>query len=313
MSSPTAAYHGPFRLSPVSPLQSAFLNLPLELRYTVYAEIFQPRTYHYERGIRFIDVHLGECRYIIPKTCQRPQPCFLSHNTCTCSFGGAVSFLRTCQQIYIEAQPRFLLNATLELHAIPYTNRYGVTRDKADRLRSFHRKFLHSSLSGLVPGDCLRRLDLRFARITDYAVYGNISAINDCRWRLDCLQLQFTNGSIPSYLETDFLFSYLFRAMSLLRDIKKVQLTWGSMGPSLVRVFDEPPPSNFFALKASRQYAKGQYCGLLNCAFSELTSRPRTTKGRNRFTTLHREAKAIFHARMQELMEGSGLYLACLT
>jgi hypothetical protein len=313
MSSPTAACRGPFRLSPVSPLQSAFLNLPLELRYTVYAEIFQPRTYHYVREIGFIDVHHGECRYIIPKTCRRPQPCFLSHNTCSCSFGGAVSLLRTCQQIYIEAQSHFLLSATLKLRAIPHTNGSGFARDRADQLRSFHQKFLRSSLSGLVPGDYLRRLDLRFARVTDHAVYGNISAINDCRWRLDCLRLWFVDGSLPSYCETNFLSGYLFKAMSLLRDIEKVQLTWSSMSSTLVRASDAPHPSNFLMFEANLHYAKKRYCDLLNCAFSELTSRPGATKGRKRLTALHKEAKTIFHARMQELMKENRLYLANAT
>jgi hypothetical protein len=310
MSSPTAAYRSPFRLSPVSPLQSAFLSLPLELRYAVYAEIFQPRTYHYEREIGFIDVHHEECRYVNPKTCQRPRPCFLSHNTCSCSFGGAVSLLRTCQQIYVEAQPHFLLNATLKLNAIPHTNRCGFMRDKADLLRPFHRKFLRSSLSGLVPGDCLRRLDLRFEDITDHAVCYILNGIHDCRWRLDCLQLQFVNGWLPSYCNKHFISSYFFRTMSLLRDIKNVQLNWRSMSPTLVRASDEPPPSKFPDFEAYLHSVQKQYCGLLNCAFSELTSRPLTTKGQKRFTTLHREAKAIFHDRMQELMEESRLYLA---
>jgi hypothetical protein len=310
MSSPTAACRGTFRLSPVSPLQSAFLNLPLELRYTVYAEIFQPRTYYYVREIGFIDVHHGECRYIIPKTCRRPQPCFLSHNTCSCSFGGAVSLLRTCQQIYIETQPHLLLSATLKLHAIPHSNRSSLTRDRADQLRSFHRKFLCSSLSGLVPGDYLRHLDLRFARVTDHAVYGNISAINDCRWRLNCLRLRFANGSLPSYRETDFLSGYLFKAVSLLRDIKKVEVTWGSMSSTLVHASDAPPPSNFPVFEANLHYAEKRYCDLLNCAFSELASRPGATKGRKRFAALHEEAKTIFHARMQDLMKVNRLYLA---
>jgi hypothetical protein len=114
MSSPTAAYRSPFRLSPVSPLQSSFLSLPLELRYTVYTKIFQPRTYHYKIGIGFINVHSEECRYVIPTTCQCPRPCFLSRHTCSCSFGGVTSLLRTCQQIYVEAQPHFLLSAPPE-------------------------------------------------------------------------------------------------------------------------------------------------------------------------------------------------------
>jgi hypothetical protein len=110
--------------------------------------------------------------------------------------------------------------------------------------------------------------------------------------------------------------------MSLLRDIKNVQLTWGSMSPTLVRASDEPeiytrhfsrrwgPPSHFPEFEAYLHSVQKQYCGLLNRAFSELTSRPRTTKGRKRFTTLHKEAKAIFHVRMQELMKESRLYLA---
>jgi hypothetical protein len=183
-------------------------------------------------------------------------------------------------------------------------------RDKADRLRPFHRKFLRSSLSGLVPGDCLRRLDLRFAKITDHAVSYNLNGIHNCQWGLDCLQLQFVNGSLPSYRNTDFISGYFFKTMSLLRDIKNVQLTWRSMSPNLVRASDEPPPSKFPDFEAYSHSVQKRYGCLLNCAFSELTSRPVTTRGRKRFITLHKEAKAIFRARMQELMEESRLYLA---
>jgi len=313
MSSPTATYRSPFQLSHVSLQQSAFLSLPLELRYTVYAEIFQPRIYYYEREMGFIYVHHEECRYVISQTYRCPQPCFLSHHTCRCSFGRAVSLLRTCQQIYVEAQPHFLLSATLKLCA---------RSDKADQLRQFHRKFLCSSLSGLVPGDCLRRLDLRLAEIPDYPVYDDLNVINDCRLRLDYLQLHFVNRSLPSYCNTDFISGGIFKAMSLLRDIKNVQLTWGHMSRTLVRASDEPeiytqyfscgalPPSDLLEFEAYRDSLQKRYCGLLNRAFSELTSRPRTTKGRKRFTTLHKEAKASFCVKMQELMGESPLYLA---
>jgi hypothetical protein len=311
MSSPTAAYRSPFRLSPVSPLQLGFLSLPLELRYKVYAEIFQPRTYLYERGIGFIIVHHKEYRFVIPKTHRRPQACFLSDYTCSCCFGGAVSLLRTCQQIYIEAQPHFLLSATLELHAIPHINGSSCIENKVDHLWSFYQKCLRSSLSGLIPGDYLRRLDLRFTGCTDHAVYDGLSVVNDCRLRLDYLQLQFVDESPPSYCRTNFTSDYLFMAMSLLRDIKNVQLLWGFMDPSMVRASDGPEIyKQHFSRRCDLHSAQRRYCGLLNRAFSELTSRPRTTKGRKRSTTLHKEAKAIFHTRMQELMEESGLYLA---
>jgi hypothetical protein len=249
----------------------------------------------------FIYVHHEECRYVISKTYRCPQPCFLSHHTCRCSFGRAVSLLRTCQQIYVEAQPHFLLSATLKLHAIP---------NKAGQLRSFHRKFLRSSLSGLVPGDYLRCLDLRLPRITDYPVHDNLNAINDCRLRLDYLQLQFVDTPLPGYCNTGFISGRLFKAVSLLRDIKKVQVTWGSMSSTLVRASDAPPPSNFPVFEANLHYAEKRYCDLLNRAFSELASRPGATKGRKRFAALHEEAKTIFHARMQDLMKVNRLYLA---
>jgi hypothetical protein len=92
--------------------------------------------------------------------------------------------------------------------------------------------------------------------------------------------------------------------MSLQRDIKNVQLTWGSMSrdsvnPILVRASDGPLHS-----------IQKRYCGLLNRAFSELTSRPRMAKDHKRSTTLYKEAREMFHVRMQELMKESRLYLA---
>jgi hypothetical protein len=110
--------------------------------------------------------------------------------------------------------------------------------------------------------------------------------------------------------------------MSLLRDIKKVQLTWGDMDRTLVRASDEPEIytklfthsqgrlSDFPELEAYLKSVQERYCALLNRAFSELTSRPQATKALKPFTTLQKEAKAIFLIRMQELMEESRLYLA---
>jgi hypothetical protein len=289
MSSPTAPYGSPFRLSHVSSLESAFLSLPLELRHIVYAEIFQPRTYN--------------CK--TTKTWLCPRPGLRPLQTCSCSFGGAVSLLRTCRQIYVEAQPHFLLSATLKLHKIAHIN------DQAHQLSSFYQKFLRSSLSGLIPSDCLRRLDLGFNRITDCAVYDDLNFINDCRLRLDYLQLEFVRGWPPSYCSTDFIYGYFFKAMSLLRDIKNVQLTWrpmirSAMNPTLVRAFDEP--AHHFSCAYLNSIQK-RYYGLLNRAFSELTSRPWMTKDRKRSTTLYGEAREIFQVRMQELMEESRLYL----
>jgi hypothetical protein len=270
----------------------------------VYAETFQPRTYHYKTI----------------KMCLRPRRRHLSPQTCSYSFGGAVSLLRTCQQIYVEAQPHFLLSATLKLHDIVPIN------DQPHQLWSFHQKFLRSSLSGLIPSDCLRRLDLGFDKITEYAVYDNLDVINDCRLRLDCLQLQFVYGWLPSYCSTDFISSYLFEGMLLLRDIKNVQVTWssmslGSMNPILVRASDEPviytqhfsrrrgSPSDFPEFEAYLYSIQKRYCGLLNRAFSELTSRPRITKDQKGSTTLYGKARVMFHVRMQELMKENGLYL----
>jgi hypothetical protein len=153
--------------------------------------------------------------------------------------------------------------------------------------------------------------------ITNYAGRDNLNAIDDCRLRLDYLQLQFVDTPLPSYCNTGFISGHLFKAMSLLRDIKNVQLTWGYMSPTLVRASDRSeiytqyfnpgwgPPE----FKAYLHSVQKQYCGLLNRAFSELTSRPRTANGRKRFTTLHKEAKAIFCVRMQKLMEESRLFL----
>jgi hypothetical protein len=305
MSSPTAAYCSPFRLSHVSPLQSAFLNLPLELRHIVYAEIFKPRTYHYK----------------ITKICSHPQPYLQSHQTRSRRFGGAVSLLQTCQQIYVETQPRLLLSATLKVHEL------ADFWDLAQQLRSFHQKFLSSSLSGLIPCDCLRRLDLGFDEIKDHAVSNNLSFIDNCRLQLDHLWLRFVIGQPPSYCCTDFLYSNLFTAMSRLRDIKNVQVTWrsvsqGYMNPAVVHASDEPviytqdfayeqpPLFDSPKLGAYLHSIQIRYCGLLNRAFSELTSRPRMTRDHGRSTTLYREAREMFHVRMQELMEENRLYLA---
>jgi hypothetical protein len=301
MSSPTAAYCSPFRLLHVSPSQSAFLSLPLELRHIVYAEIFKPSTYPY----KITNVRLN------------PRPCRLSHKACSRRSGGAVSLLRTCQQIYVEAQPHFLLSATLKLDPI---------EDQDHQLWSFHQMFLRSSLSGLIPGDCLRGLDLEFDRIMAHAVYDNLNFINDCRLRLNYLRLRFDDGGLLSYCSTDFTYSGFFEAMSLLRDIKNVQLTWGSvsrgyMDFTLVRASDEPviytqyftrrwgTPSDSPEFEAYLYSIQKRYCGLLNRAFSELTSRPRMTKDHKQSTTLYGEARMMFLVRMRELMEESRLYL----
>jgi hypothetical protein len=48
--------HQPFSLQSDSQQHSLLFNLPLELRYRIYAAIFQPRAYHYEAGRGIVEV-----------------------------------------------------------------------------------------------------------------------------------------------------------------------------------------------------------------------------------------------------------------
>lgn len=344
MSSPTGAHQSPFCLQSDSQQRSLLFNLPLELRYKIYAEIFQPRVYHYdvERGI--VEVQHQECEFAIFKECHRSGACSWDfsktgihrapceekasewfHRTCGCSLRGTVRFLRVCQQAYVEAQRHFILSVTIAL-------RQGrcfiiaLELTKAAQLRSFNRRFLRSSLSGLAPGDCLRRLHLALGGIVDNELFRIVKVINGCKLLLDCLFLELGGALLPSYCKTGFLYSDFFKAISLLRDVKNVQVTWGWMAYNLVFASDGPEKcAGYFTHElcysvsplwpeSFRKYLNSvnqQYCDILSRALSELTSRHRK-KDRRRRDTLHKEARTIFVVRVQELMEEARLHMSPL-
>jgi hypothetical protein len=341
MSSPLGAHQSPFALQSDSQQHSLLFNLPLELRDRIYAEIFQPRVYHYEVGPGIMEVQHQECESIILKECHHSRACSGDfsktciyrtrckekaskwlHHTCGCSLRGTVRFLRVCQQAYVEAQRHFILSATIGLRQ---GHRFVTNPELAevDQLKAFSQRFLRSSLSGLTPGDCLRRLHLALGDITGNGLFYSLKVINDCKLLLDCLRLEFCYVSLPSYCKIDFLYSDFFKAISLLRDVKKVQVTWGLMVYNLVFASDGPEKcAEYFTQRlhyavpargpeSFRRYLHSvnqQYCGILNRALSELTSRHRKADQR-RFNTLHEEARAIFVVRVQELMEEAHLHL----
>jgi hypothetical protein len=342
MSSPTGAHQSPFCLQSDSQQRSPLFNLPLELRYKIYAEIFQPRVYHYdvERGI--VEVQHQECEFAIFKECHRSRACSWDfsktdihrapceekalewfHRTCGCSLRGTVRFLRACQQVYVEAQRHFILSVTITLRQ---EHRFITVLESTEvtQLRSFSQRFLRSSLSGLAPGDCLRRLHLALGEITGDDLFRIVKVINGCKLLLDCLLLEFGSALLPSYCKIEFLYSDFFKAISLLRDVKNVQVTWGQMVYNLVFASDGYEKCTGYFIDARcysvsllwpesfRKYLDSvnqQYCDILSRALSELTSRHRK-KDRRRFDTLHKEARAIFVVRVQELMEEARLYLS---
>ena len=342
MSSPPGAHQSPFCLQSDSQQHSLLFNLPLELRDRIYAEIFQPRVYHYEVGRGIMEVQHQECESVILKECHHNRACSRDfsktgiyrvpcgekvsewfHHTCGCSLRGTVRFLRVCQQAYVEAQRHFILSVTI---ALRQGHRFVANLEltEVDQLKAFSRRFLRSSLSGLTPGDCLRRLHLALGGITGNGLFYSLKAINDCKLLLDCLLLEFGNALLPSYCKIDFLYSDFFKAISLLRDVKNVQVTWGLMAYNLVFASDGPEKcAEYFTHglyysvpshgpEGFRKYLDSvnqQYCDILGRALSELTSRHRTTD-RRRFDTLHEEARAIFVFRVQELMEEARLHLS---
>src|SRR5271156_2542776 len=123
MSGPAGAL---FSLQSDSQQHSLLFNLPLELRYRIYAEIFQPRAYHYEVGRGIVEVQHQKCEFAIPKKCHRSRACSWDfsnaginrapceekelkwyHRTCGCSLRGTVRFLQGCQQAYCRSAPSF--------------------------------------------------------------------------------------------------------------------------------------------------------------------------------------------------------------
>jgi len=161
------------------------------------------------------------------------------HRTCGCSLRGTGRFLPVCRQAYVEAQRHFILSATIVLHQ---GHRLSTNLEPrgVDQLRSFSRKLLRSSLSGLTPGDCLRRLRLALGPITGNGRLYTMKVISDCNLLLDYLLLEFGNASLPSYCEIDFSYRYSFEAISLLRDVKNVQVTWVRIAYNLVLASDGP-------------------------------------------------------------------------
>ena len=342
MSSSTGAHQSPFCLQSDSQQHSLLFNLPLELRDKIYAEIFQPRVYHYEVGRGIMEVHHQECEFAILKECHHNRACPWDfsrtgiyrapcgekrsewfHHTCGCLLRGTVRFLRVCQQAYVEAQRHFILSVTIALRQ-GYRFVANLELTEVDQLKAFNRRFLRSSLSGLVPGDCLRRLHLALGGITGNGLFYTLKVINDCKLLLDCLLLEFGNTTLPSYCKIDFLYSDFFKAISLLRDVKSVQVTWGLMAYNLVFASDGPEKyAEYFTHEpyysapsyGSESFWKyldsvnQQYCNILSRALSELTSRHRKTN-RGQFDRPHEEARAIFVVRVQELMEEAHLYLS---
>ena len=67
-----------------------------------------------------------------------------------------------------------------------------------------------------------------------------MKVISDCNLLLDYLLLEFGNASLPSYCEIDFSYRYSFEAISLLRDVKNVQVTWVRIAYNLVLASDGP-------------------------------------------------------------------------
>jgi hypothetical protein len=136
--------------------------------------------------------------------------------------------------------------------------------------------------------------------------------------------LEFGNATLPSYCKIDFLHSDFFKAISLLRDVKNVRVTWGLMAYNLVFASDGPEKYAEYSThepyhwvpshgpESFRKYLDSvnqQYCDILSRALSELTSRHRKAD-RGQFDRPHEEARAIFVVRVQELMEEAHLHLS---
>jgi hypothetical protein len=178
-----------------------------------------PRADHYEVGRGIVEVQHQECEFAIFKKCHRSRACswdFSKTGYLQSSKSTKVvktvpphlrllitwnsRFLRVSQQAYVEAQRHFILSATVVRHQ-GYQLNTNLESGEADQLRSFSRKFLRSSRSGLASVDSLRRLCLALGPIPGNGLFFAMKVINHCKLILDCLLLEFGSVSLPSYCE----------------------------------------------------------------------------------------------------------------
>jgi hypothetical protein len=317
-----------FELQRDSQSQSTLLRLPAELRYKIYSEIYLPRIYHLSGPLSTLEVEHPDCKTPIYEKCWQnecfrwadhrksidlpPRTCYDSHRNCGCNLTGAVRFLRVCQQVYIEAQPCFLLSPTLAFQSLDSKivpkrdseplDQIRLSRNVAAQLRMFHQRYLCSSLSGLSPIELVKRLRLglsQWKRETKTC----LKFIRDCEWQLESLdiwQYYLHDCSQPRYLESEG-----FQGMAFLRNVKKMTSKWDFIDMGYLVSENNHGPLGEDDRLETRLVGQDLYADIVSQALSELASRPIEKKKRSR-ASMHEEAKEIFLSRFNQLSADAG-------
>ena len=193
------------------------------------------------------------------------------HRICRCSLRYTARVLRVCQQVYIEALPFLYEKTQFSFEPEKDDNRQrSVDMDYNGKLGlgEFQKRFLNSSLAGLVPYKLVRRIDLtersQFNRTTT-ALAGTLQQMAKRDWNLEWLHLEIVEqgltDDIAGFCRTD-----LVRSILRLRRIKTIQMNWCLLRMDLFKPMDQG--------SAAFHHACERLIAAISRGLSEVTSRP---------------------------------------
>ena len=217
-----------------------------------------------------------------PKDCAEDR----YHQICGCNAKGAAKILRTCQQIYWEAQP------------------YHYDQDfifHPASLVSFGAKYLTARTSRKIHTlDVIVGTDAEFSDTHLPWLISAVTHISKAGLQIDTLRIR--GGTLTDYRHPDDDQDDFVRLIGKLRNIKNLQVQWGFV--------DDGLETNLLWRGTAAQSLKVDvYEELMNQALSELTRRtPAVDAAEEEFRDrVWGHCVRIFQCRMAELMSETGL------